>query len=118
MASRHTVLPKGAQITRSLGEDGENDFVAELRGDGRLRLRVEPVGRKLQRNEVLLGMELDLHEVWRNRKTEPEQVNWLDKLIAAIPIADFSGPPDKVGYQVKVFILNHLKQLKNEEPTD
>jgi hypothetical protein len=117
MASRHTALPEGSQITRSLGEDGESDFVAELRGNGTLKLRMEPTGRKLVRNEVLPEMELDLHELWRNRKTAPESDNWLDELIAAIPIADFSGPPDRVGYQAKVWILNYLKQ-KNEKATD
>lgn len=117
MASRHTVLPKGAQITRSLGDDGDGDFVVELQGDGKLKLREEPVGRKLVRNEKVPSMEVDLHELWRNRKTVPESDNWLDDLIAAIPIADFSGTPDKVGYLVKVWILNYLKQ-KNEKQTD
>ena len=117
--SRHTTLPDGAQITRSLGVTDETDFVAELRSDGILQLREEPVGRRLGRGEKLPSLDIDLRLLWeQGKKAEaPDPSNWLDELIAAIPIADFNGSPDKVGYQVKVWVLNYLKR-KNEKHSE
>ena len=119
MPSRHTSLLPGTQITRSLGADDETDFVAELRADGILQLREEQVGRRIGRGEKLPSLDLDLRLLWeQGKKTEaPEPANWLDEMIAAIPVADFSGTPEKLGYQVKVWVLNYLKR-KNEKTTD
>jgi hypothetical protein len=89
-------------------EDGV-DFVAELRADGTLHLREEPVDRHLRRGEILPSLVLDLKQLWTQRKKTPEVEDWLTGLERALPIADFKGTPEQVGYQVKVWILNYLK---------
>ena len=110
--SRYTNIGNG--ITRSLGEDEETDFVVEIRRDGMIVVREEPL-RRLRRGEKLPEVVIDPWEAWRNRTAaqvmEPE--TWVDALIRDLPVAKFEGEnPSKVAYAMKVWLLEELKAMR------
>lgn len=121
MKSRHTTLI--GSLARSFGIDEENaiDLVAEFRDDGTIAIREEPVDRKLKRGEKLPEVVINVRETWNagkkkatNASAAPKAIeSAIDRVIAKLPIADFSGTPDKVGYQAKVWLMNELQKEFN-----
>lgn len=110
--SRHTQL--SSTVTRSVGIEDGSDLVVELRPGGKLRLFLEPVARRLRRNESLPDVEFDLREMWEARADAASRVDWVTGLIKKLPVADFSGPPEKVGYKVQVWLLAELKKMHEQ----
>ncbi len=109
--SRHTAA--SGRLTRSLGIDGDYDLVAEICEDGTLRIREEPVHRKLKRGEALPEVVLVARDIWAARKTDApvgDTESRIDKVLARLPIADLSGPPEQVGYKAKVWLLRELRR--------
>lgn len=109
--SRHTKA--SGRLTRSLGIEDDHDLVAEICDDGTLRIREEPVNRKLRRGEVLPEVALIARDIWEARKTEApvgDTERRIDKVLARLPIADLSGSPEQVGYRAKVWLMKELKQ--------
>lgn len=114
--SRHTQLTGEQSISRSLGSIENQDFVATLQGDRKLELRLEPLDRRMKRGEKCESMVVDLEELW-DARAKPKEIptdSFVDDLIRKLPIADFSGAPDKVGYAAKVWLLNELKKLREK----
>jgi hypothetical protein len=105
-------------LSRSFGIVDGDDLVVEMGDDGTVRIREEPVHRKLKRGEVLPEVVLDVREIWdRRADTEPAGAveSLVDRLMAAVPIADLSGTPEQVGYKAKAFLMGVLKKEKNDE---
>lgn len=107
------------RLTRSYGVEDDEDLVVELADDGSLRIRAEPVTRRLRRGEVLPEVVVDVRKTWDERKKDdasPHQIERIiDRVIARLPIADLSGTPEKVGYQAKVWLLNELRRETKQE---
>lgn len=124
MKSRHT--PISGSLSRSFGIDEETalDLVAELRDDGTIAIREEPVDRKLKRGEKLPEVVINIRETWdagkkkaSNAKAAPKEIeSAIDRVLARLPIADLSGPPEKVGYQAKVWLMKELQKEFHPEP--
>lgn len=109
--SRHT--PISGKLTRSFGVTGDVDLVAEMNADGTISIREEPVGRRLGRGEELPEVRVRVRDVWDNSlSVEPitASESWVDALLSSLPIANFSGSPERVGYLAKVWIMNELKR--------
>jgi hypothetical protein len=120
MKSRHT--PVSGSLTRSFGIEGFNDLVVELKSDGQVIFRKEPVDRKIKRGEQLPERRLNVREVMGdlgNRPTkELEVTSIIEALMAKAPIAQFEGDtPRNVSYSMKVWLLKELKQIINPEET-
>lgn len=114
--SRHTTI--SGKLARSFGISDGDDLVVELVDDGTIRIREEPVHRKLRRGEVLPEVVLDVREIWAKRgEAEPAGAaeSLVDRLLAAVPIADLSGTPQQMGYKTKAFLMGALKKEKNDE---
>jgi hypothetical protein len=109
--SRHTAA--SGRLTRSFGIEDDQDLVAEINEDGTLRIREEPVHRKLKRGEAIPEVVLVARDIWDARKTEApvgDTESRIDKVLARLPIADLSGSPEQVGYRAKVWLMAELKR--------
>ena len=124
MKSRHTTI--AGSLSRSFGIDEINavDLVAEMRDDGTISIREEPVDRKLKRGEKLPEVIIDVRETWEGGKKKasnaaaaPKEIeSAIDRILAKLPIADLSGDPDKVGYRAKVWLMKELQREFHPEP--
>lgn len=117
MKSRHT--PIAGRLSRSFGIDEVNalDLVAELRDDGTISIREEPVDRKLKRGEQLPEVIIDVRETWEAgkkntvSKAAPKEIeSVIDRVLARLPIADLTGTPEQVGYRAKAWLMKELKR--------
>lgn len=120
MKSRHT--PITGSLTRSYGISDFTalDLVVELRDNGTITIREEPVDRKLKRGEKLPEIEINVRDTWEvgKKKTThaaaraaPEEiVSAIDRVIAKLPIADLSSTPELVGYKAKAWLMKELQK--------
>lgn len=117
--SRHTKA-KGL-LTRSLGVNENVDLVAGIDAAGHFVIREEPTDRKLKRNEKLPEVKLDIRQLWEDsgrgttcvESSIDEFGELLDEIIRRMPIAKFEeGPPSKIHYRAKFWILQELKYLR------
>lgn len=120
MKSRHT--PIAGSLSRSFGIDEINalDLVVELRDNGTIAIREEPVDRKLKRGEKLHEIEINVRDTWdvgkkkathAVAKAAPKEIeSAIDRVIAKLPIADLSSTPARVGYQAKAWLMKELQR--------
>ena len=106
--SRHTLL-KGS-ISRSLGVDGNEDTVVEIRDDRTVVIRKEPTDRRLGRGEKLPEVVIDVDDAWEKGNAASNAEAKVDQLLSALHTADFSGQtPEKIEYKMRVWLINKLK---------
>ena len=92
------------------------DLVAEFREDGTIAIREEPVDRKLKRGEKLPEVVINVMDTWTSGKNKvtndaPKAIeSSIDRILARLPVADLSGPPERVGYQAKVWLMRELQR--------
>lgn len=126
MKSRHTTLIGSLARSFGIDEKAATDLVVEFRDNGTIAIREEPVDRKLKRGEKLPEVVISVRETWdagkkkaSNAAATPKAIeSAIDRVIAKLPIADFSGAPDKVGYQVKVWLMNELQKEFNPQQNE
>jgi hypothetical protein len=117
MSSRHTPI-KGT-LTRSFGEDDDQDLVVAMHEEGYVSVRYEPTSRKLKRGEKLPESRISVEDLWEMRDKplaaevkvgEVELI--LKRILARLPIADFGIEElgNKVHYQAKAWLWQQLKQ--------
>jgi len=107
--SRHTRI--AGKLSRSFGIVDDEDLVVEMRDDGTIAIREEPVNRRLKRNEQLDELVIDVRAAWEARKSQPKVGDIerrIDKVLAKLPVMALSGAPDKVGYQAKVWLMDAM----------
>jgi hypothetical protein len=101
------------RLTRSFGIVDGMDLVVEMSADGVIVIREEPVDRRIGRGETLPEVRVTARDVWDNRSSDTpatEAETWVDHLLTTLPVANLSGPPERVGYLAKVWIMNELKR--------
>lgn len=120
MKSRHT--PIAGKLARSFGIDEINatDLVAELRDDGTIAIREEPVDRKLKRGEKLLEVIINVSDAWvagKNKATAKAEApraleSAIDRVLSRLPIAELNEQPgqaDKFVYRAKAWLMKELQ---------
>lgn len=118
MKSRHPTM-KG-KLTRSFGIDETDDLVVELHEDGHVAFRKEPIHRKLKRGEQIPELRLNVAEICEELAGPPAQANDVDailqKVADRIPVASFEDEsPAKVAYKMKVWLINAVKTVIEEQ---
>lgn len=109
--SRHTPIGQ-TTLRRSYGITGNEDLVVSLHPDNRITIHKEPTDRKLRRGEELPEIAIDIEEAWANRVDDTpvsDLESRIDRVVRKLPIADLSGPPEKVGYIAKSWLMRELK---------
>lgn len=115
-SSRHTKLT--GKLTRSLGVSEGRDLVVELDAGGLVRIREEPVDRRLRRGEVLPEVVIDVREAFdKGPGCAPE--DWIERAAARLEskaaIADFGEEAGaKPAYAMKVWLTKALKELRED----
>jgi hypothetical protein len=107
--SRHT--PMGTTLKRSYGITDDQDLVVSMCSDRTVRVHAEPTTRKLRRGEQLEEVVIDIDEAWRNRAQGSPLLDFEHKVarvLRRLPIADLSGPAEKVGYLAKIWLMREL----------
>jgi hypothetical protein len=121
MSSRHT--PIKGKLTRSFGQEGNQDLVVEFNEAGYVAMRKEPVDRKLKRGEQLPEARLTLDELWEHVSQVPvsapklgevEQI--LDRLLARLATADLGIEEfgERPHYRLKAWLWQQLKNQIDE----
>lgn len=90
--------------------DEDTVLVALIQDDGTVTIADKPATGRRKRGTQPKVVTVDLVDVWKHREDSAAVETVFDDLLRKMPVADFTGTPEKVGYQAKVWLM---KQLRN-----
>lgn len=90
--------------------DEDTVLVAMIQDDGTVTIADKPVAGRRKRGTQPKVVTIALVDVWKHREDPAGVESVFDRILKRMPVADFAGTPEKVGYQAKVWLMRQLKE--------